>query len=517
MIGKLKNKFRKIFTKQKSRVAVVEKEIFPEKVSQNDSGITPPREHFPVQKPSPKKPPEKHNPHSAGKKRPWDVRQFEVPEAAGKVRFQDLNLPSSIMHGIYDLKFEYCTPIQGEILPKALEGVDVTGRAQTGTGKSAAFLITLFTLFLHKPLKGKRRPGCPRALILAPTRELAIQITKDAQAIGKYTRSRTLTIFGGMDYKKQKRKLGEKTVDVMAATPGRLLDFTRQGLIDLSKVEVLVIDEADRMLDMGFIPDIRNIVRRTPPKHFRQTMLFSATLTPEVIRLAQQWTRDPLKVEIEPEQVESDAVHQIIYIVTSDEKFPLLYNLITQKKLDCVLVFTNMRVEARDLVTKLKRYDINCALLSGEVAQAKRLRTLEDFKKGSVQILVATDVAARGIHVDGISHVVNYNLPQDPEDYVHRIGRTGRAGASGISVSFASENDSFYIPGIEDLLGHELKCEYPDADLLKVIPKPFKKIDPPKTRKPYQKRDYKQSDLSSKGSRKTSRSGNYRPRKRPKK
>jgi len=525
LIGKLKTKFRKIFRKKESAAPAAEKEMVIQKEEGDVSERPPSGVHPPVRKPSSKRPSSKkphqgkpsgrHKPKPAEKKSPWDVARFKVPEAEGKVRFHDLGLPSSIMHGIYDLKFSYCTPIQAEILPKALESVDVTGRAQTGTGKSAAFLIAIYTLFLRKPLKGKRRPGCPRALILAPTRELALQITKDAQAIGKYTRSRIITIFGGMDYNKQKRKLGEGTVDLMAATPGRLLDFTQQKLIDLSKVEVLVIDEADRMLDMGFIPDIRNIVRRTPPKDKRQTMLFSATLTPEVIRLTEQWTRNPLKVEIEPEQVESDSVHQIVYIVTSDEKFVLLYNLITQKKLDRVLVFTNMRVEARNLVTRLERYRINCALLSGDVAQTKRLKTLENFKKGRVQILVATDVAARGIHVEGISHVVNYHLPQDPEDYVHRIGRTGRAGASGTSVSFASENDSFYIPAIEDLLGHDIKCEYPDKDLLEVLPKPLKKANPPKSRKPYQKRDHRRANSNAKNRKKPPRSGNYRPRKRP--
>jgi len=494
-----------------------EKETIPEEESPDDSSRLKARDPLIVPETSLQDQTEKPQTHAKKKKSPWDITRFQVPEVAGQVRFHDLSLPSKIMHGIQDLKFEYCTPIQAEILPKALEGVDVTGRAQTGTGKSAAFLIAMYTLFLRKQLKEKRRPGRPRALILAPTRELAIQITKDARAIGKYTRSRIITIFGGMDYKKQKRKLEEKVFDIMAATPGRLLDFAQQGLIDLSKIEVLVIDEADRMLDMGFIPDIRKIIRRTPPKELRQTMLFSATLTPEVTRLTQQWTRDPLQVEIEPEQVEAEAIHQIVYIVTSDERFPLLYNLITQKKLDCVLVFTNMRIDARNLVTKLKRYDINCALLSGDVAQTKRLRTLEDFKKGHVQILVATDVAARGIHVDGISHVVNYNLPQDPEDYVHRIGRTGRAGASGISVSFASEKDSFYIPAIEDLLGHEIKCEYPDKALMKALPKPLKRVGRPESQKPHPKKNKERFYAGSKGRPMGSKSGSYRPRKRPKK
>jgi len=376
------------------------------------------------------------------------------------------------MHGIYDCKFEYCTPIQAEILPKALEGSDVTGRAQTGTGKSAAFLISIYTRLLRSPLKGKRSPGTPRALILAPTRELALQIQKDAQNIGRYTKSRTIAVFGGMEYEKQKKLLQRRILDIIVATPGRLLDFKRQGIVDLSKVEILVIDEADRMLDMGFIPDIRKIVYSTPQKNLRQTMFFSATLTPEVINLASQWTKEPYNVEIEPSQIESDSVNQITYIITSEKKFTLLYNLIIQQNLERVLVFSNTREETRNLEYKLRQYGINADLLSGEVSQIKRLHALNSFKKGGIHILVATDVAARGIHVDGISHVINYNLPQDPEDYVHRIGRTGRAGATGIAVNFASEDDSFYIPSIEEMLGHKIECEYPEKKLLSPLPPP---------------------------------------------
>jgi len=405
----------------------------------------------------------------------WDLSRFTVSKHHEKTRFHDIRLPGKIMHGIYDCKFEYCTPIQAEILPKALEGSDVTGRAQTGTGKSAAFLISIYTRLMRNPLKGKRNPGVPRVLILAPTRELALQIQKDAQKIGRYTKSQTISVFGGMEYEKQKNQLRRRIFDIIVATPGRLLDFKRQGIVDLSKVEILVIDEADRMLDMGFIPDIRKIVYSTPHKNLRQTMFFSATLTPEVINLASQWTKEPYKVEIEPDQVEADSVNQITYIITSEKKFTLLYNLIIQQNLERVLVFSNTREETRNLEDKLRQYGINTALLSGEVSQIKRLHALESFKKGGIRILVATDVAARGIHVDGISHVINYNLPQDPEDYVHRIGRTGRAGATGTAVSFASENDSFYIPSIEEMLGHKIQCEYPEEKLLSPLPPPSNK------------------------------------------
>jgi len=402
-------------------------------------------------------------------KKTWDISCFPIPEHAEKIRFHDMNLPVQIMRGIFDCKFEYCTPVQAEILPKALEGLDVTGRAQTGTGKSAAFLITIYKRLMEKKPDGKRLPGTPRALILAPTRELVLQIQKDAELIGRYTKNQIISVFGGMDYEKQKKMLQNRIFDLMVATPGRLIDFKKQGIIHLNKVEILVIDEADRMLDMGFIPDVRNIVYSTPDKKNRQTMFFSATLTPEVIHLASQWTRNPFQVEIEPGQVASKSIDQVTYIVTDNQKFTLLYNLILQQNLERVLVFSNTREETRNLVQKLRLYNIDASLLSGEVSQIKRIQTLEDFKKGKIRVLVATDVAARGIHVDAISHVINYTLPQDSEDYVHRIGRTGRAGETGISISFASENDSFYIPGIEKLLGHKMECLYPAEELLNTL------------------------------------------------
>ena len=415
----------------------------------------------------------------SGKKAPrpsWQVSRFVVPEVEGKVRFHDLGLPTTIMHAISDLGFEYCTPIQAEILPTALSGSDVTGKAQTGTGKSAAFLINIFAHLIKKPIKGKRPTGTPRVLIIAPTRELVLQIEKDARDIGNHTRFRIQSILGGMQYDKQKQVLIKNPIDIMVATPGRLLDFQRQKILHLNKVEIMVIDEADRMLDMGFIPDVRKIVYSTPHKNERQTMFFSATLKPEVERLAEQWTKNPVHVEIEPEHVAAESVEQRVYIVTADEKFALLLNLIVGQKLERVLVFVNRRDQTRRLSERLQRYRINCAILSGEVPQNKRIKTLENFRNGLVRVLVATDVAARGLHVEGISHVINFTLPQDPEDYVHRIGRTGRAGAAGISVSFACEDDSFYIPAIEEYLGNPLVCEQPDEALLTVPPPPPKSL-----------------------------------------
>ncbi|RPH37531.1 DEAD/DEAH box helicase, partial [bacterium] len=393
---------------------------------------------------------------------PWDISRYQVPSAEGKTRFHDLDIPPEIMHAVADLGFQYCTPVQAEILPKALAGLDTTGRAQTGTGKSAAFLITILAHLLRHPVQGKRKPGTPRALIMAPTRELVMQIEKDARGLATYTGASVLAVYGGMDYRKQQQSLARDTVDIMAATPGRLLDFKRKGEVNLGKVEIMVIDEADRMLDMGFIPDVRRIIESTPPKARRQTMLYSATLTPEVIRLASHWTKDAVTVEITPEQVAVDTVEQVVYIVTGEEKFTVLYNLITRQDLERVIVFANRRDESQKLADRFTDYGISNGLLSGDVSQEQRIKTLESFREGKVRVLVATDVAARGLHIEGVSHVVNYNLPMNPEDYVHRIGRTGRAGASGISVSFADEMDAVLIPDIEKFIGRELKSVYPD-------------------------------------------------------
>ena len=398
----------------------------------------------------------------------WDDSQFVVPREEGKTRFHDLDLPSEILHSIFDMGFQYCTPIQAQTLPHTLTGKDATGKAQTGTGKTAAFLLTIFTHLLRTAPSGKRRHGTPRALILAPTRELVLQIVEDARELTKYCSVTTVAILGGMDYQKQQRQVTEQCVDIVVATPGRLLDFKRQQYIHLDQVEVLVIDEADRMLDMGFIPDVRQIVYATPNKDKRQTLLFSATLTSEVVNLASQWTRDPITVEIEPDQVVTQTVDQLVYLVTSREKFPLLYNIITRQKLERVMIFCNRKDETRFLAEKLYRYNIDCAILSGDVSQSNRVKTLENFRSGKIRVLVATDVAGRGIHIEGVSHVINYTLPHDPEDYVHRIGRTGRAGASGTSVSFADESDSFQLPDIEEFIGEKLSCNHPDPSWLEL-------------------------------------------------
>jgi len=395
-----------------------------------------------------------------------------VPPAEGKTRFHDFNLPNPLLHAISDLGFEYCTPIQAKILPSTLSGKDASGRAQTGTGKTAVFLITVITRMLNNPIQDKRKPGTPRILVLAPTRELVLQISEEARHLSKYTDLQTISVFGGMDYKKQIKQLSADPVDIVVATPGRLLDFQRRRDITLKKIEVLIIDEADRMLDMGFIPDVRKIIYSTPAKDKRQTLLFSATLTGEITRLASQWTRNSVTVEIEPEQIAVETVEQVVYIVTTIDKFALLFNIIHRQNLKRALIFCNRRDEVRRLEKMLTRHGINCSTLSGDIPQKKRISRLEAFKTGKIRVLVATDVAGRGIHIEGMDHVINFMLPHDPEDYVHRIGRTGRAGATGTSVSFADEKDAFYIPAIEAFIEQKLSCIEPKEEWL-TMPKPI--------------------------------------------
>ena len=388
----------------------------------------------------------------------WTLDQYQVPPAEGKKRFQDFDLPTELLHAVADMGFQYCTPIQSASLEYALAGKNVTGKAQTGTGKTAAFLVAILTRYLRSPEARQEKGGAPRALVIAPTRELVIQICKDAAALGTYCGLRSLAVYGGMDYERQKREVMDAPVDLMVATPGRLLDFVRSRVIDLSKVDTLVIDEADRMLDMGFIPDVRSIINRLPPKEKRCTMLYSATLTDDVMRLASQWMEAPERVEIESEQVTTKTVKQIVYVVTANEKFTVLYNQIQQYPDSRMLIFCNRRNTTEDVAESLSRRGIRCEMLSGDVNQNRRLRVLEDFREGKVRIVVATDVAGRGLHVDDIGFVINFDFPYEPEDYVHRIGRTGRAGASGTAISFADEDESFIIPDIEKYIGEELKC-----------------------------------------------------------
>lgn len=395
----------------------------------------------------------------------WDVSSFDVPVAEDKTRFHDFDLPNELMHGIADLGYQYCSPIQALSLPISLDGLDVIGKAQTGTGKTAAFLISTITQLLQHPLE-QGFASEPRVLVIAPTRELVMQIGNDARDLCKHTKLNVVTVVGGMDFEQQERKLRNNVVDILVATPGRLIDFMNRQAVFLDHIETLIIDEADRMLDMGFIPDVRRIVRATPLKEERQTLFFSATFTPEVMQLTEQWTLNAQTIIIEPESVATDTVEQIVYMVSTSDKLKLVKNIIKQEDVDRVIIFANRRDICRKLVERLQKAGVPSVLLSGEVAQQKRVKTLENFRSGKVKVMVATDVAGRGIHIDGISHVINYTLPDDPEDYVHRIGRTGRAGTTGISISFACEDDAFLLPELETFIGKKLDCKHPDGALL---------------------------------------------------
>ena len=411
---------------------------------------------------------------------------IEETPAAPKVSFDTFDLQKPLRKAIDKLGFEHCTPIQAQSLVHTLQGHDVTGKAQTGTGKTAAFLITIINDLLSNPIKEKRYLAEPRALVVAPTRELAIQIASDADLLNKYSGLHTVTLVGGEDYQKQTRALDAKPVDIVVATPGRLLDFVSNGNLHLGMIELMVLDEADRMLDMGFIPQVRQIVARTPRKDCRQTLLFSATYTPEIVELSDRWAMDPIMVEVAPERVAADAVDQIVYLVTTADKYNLLYNLINEPNAERIMVFSNRRDQVRKLADNLHRNGISVGMLSGEVAQNQRIRTLDNFKDGKLRVLVATDVAGRGLHIDDVTHVINYTLPEEPEDYVHRIGRTGRAGAVGTSISFACEEDSFLLPDIEEQLGMKLECTHPDERLLERSPKferesKFKSKDAPRS------------------------------------
>ena len=408
----------------------------------------------------------------------WDPASFAVEPQEGKKRFQDFDLPGEVLHGIADLGFRYCTEIQALSLDQALAGRDIAGRAQTGSGKTAAFLVAILTRYLRSPERRAEKGGAPRALVIAPTRELVIQICKDAHAIGKYCDLRSLAVYGGMDYDRQKREVLASPVDLLVATPGRLLDYVRSRVIDLSHVDTLVIDEADRMLDMGFIPDVRRIMSSLPPKDRRTTMLYSATLDETVMRLATNWMNEPYKAEVESETNATDTVKQVVYVIQAKDKFTVLFNHVALHPDARTIVFCNRKSTTEDVYESLKIRGVSVEMLSGDVNQNKRLKVLDQFRDGEVKVVVATDVAGRGLDVKGLEYVVNFDFPYEAEDYVHRIGRTGRAGSTGVAISFADEFESCQIPDIEAYIKEPLKCTVigPDDPLLKPIPARHSKL-----------------------------------------
>lgn len=379
------------------------------------------------------------------------------------MKFESLSLLDPIRKGVEAAGFTMCTPIQAKALPLALSGRDVAGQAQTGSGKTAAYLIPLFARLL-----GPGRPtlpAAPRALILAPTRELAVQILGDAELLGQHTGLTMLAVYGGVDYHKQRDALHKK-VDILVGTPGRLIDYFKQGVYELSQIQVFVVDEADRMFDMGFIKDLRFLLRRLPPYHKRQSFLFSATLSFREMELGYEFMNNPVEVAIAPEQVTVDTVEHLLFHVEKREKLRLLLGILKREKWERILVFSNTKIGAERLTEKLVRHGYQAEVISGDIEQRKRLRIIAQFKEGTLPILVATDVASRGLHVEAVSVVINYDLPQDPEDYVHRVGRTARAGAAGKAISLADEEYVLSLGAIEEFIGFKIPVEWPDESLL---------------------------------------------------
>src|SRR3984957_2437625 len=364
------------------------------------------------------------------------------------VTFDSLGLEPALMQGIRDAGFTQCTPIQAQTLPRALVGMDVAGPAQTGPGKTAAFFGG------HPPTHGRHKSSI-RALIVAPTRELAVQIHHDAEILGRHTGLVHAVVYGGVDYEKQRRQLTDG-VDVLIGTPGRLIDYLKQHVFDMRHVQVLVLDEADRMFDLGFIADIRYLLRRLPPPEKRQSMLFSATLSYRVLELAYEHMNNPELVRIEPDKMTVDRIRQLMYYPAMEEKVPLLVGLLRQAEARRTMIFVNTKRMAERLESTLKANGFHAQALSGDVPQNKRLRFLRDFHDGKLAVLIATDVASRGLHIPDVSHVFNFDLPQDAPDYVHRIGRTARAGTDGDAISFACEEFAVSLPEIEAYLGHKI-------------------------------------------------------------
>jgi len=381
------------------------------------------------------------------------------------IAFSSFDLPPELLQGIEEAGFSRCTPIQAETLPVALNGQDVAGQAQTGTGKTAAFLIAVYNRLLTHPADAARKPSQPLALIVAPTRELAIQIYNDAKVLGAHTGLSLSLAYGGTGYEEQRDSI-TSGVDILIGTPGRLIDYFKQNVYDLKMVQAVVMDEADRMFDLGFIKDVRYLLRRCPPPEQRLGLLFSATLSHRVAELAYEHMNNPVEVDIEPEKVTADKVRQVLYHTANKEKIPLLVGMLKHIDATRSIVFVNTKRSAERVWGYLEGNGFKSAVLSGDVPQTKRQRLLGEFQRGELPILVATDVAARGLHIPDVSHVFNYDLPQDAEDYVHRIGRTARVGKDGDAVSFACEEFVYSLPEIEQYIGHKIPVEAVPEDII---------------------------------------------------
>ncbi|MGJ0493198.1 ATP-dependent RNA helicase RhlB [Methylobacter sp.] len=401
-------------------------------------------------------------------------------------RFSNLELSDSILQGLKEAGFNYCTPIQDKALPLLLRDKDIAGQAQTGTGKTATFLLATFQRLINDTSEKIKNP---RAIILAPTRELAIQIHKDAQLLGRHLNLKLALIYGGTDYQKQLDSL-KSSVDIIIGTPGRIIDFYKQNAFTLDNVQVSVMDEADRMFDLGFIKDIRYLLRRMPAPEKRLNMLFSATLSYKVTELAYEHMNNPVLIRIETEEVTSKAIQQSAFCPSNEQKIPLLLGILNKHQPQRSIIFVNTKRCAEQLNDYLNANGYKTAALSGDVPQEKRQRLLNDFQENRITLLIATDVAARGLHIADVSHVFNYDLPQDVEDYVHRIGRTARFGASGEAISFICEEYAYSMPDIEAYISQKVPIKPITADLLaaEVIKPERKSRAPAQEKRPDQKR-----------------------------
>ena len=396
------------------------------------------------------------------------------------INFTDLALPEPLINATTKAGFVRCTDVQAVSMPQILNGHDVAAQAQTGTGKTAAFLLGGMSVLLSRGVDDTRAANQPRMLVIAPTRELALQIRADADQLGEFTGLRTCVAHGGADYEKQRTEIGNG-VDILVGTPGRLIDYFKKRVFDLRRLEIAVLDEADRMFDLGFISDIRFLLRRMPKPEARMSMLFSATLSNRVLELAYEHMNNPKVIKAGGQGVTAEKVRQRLFHPASDEKVALLLGLLKQLDPPRSIVFVNTRRAAEQVEGYLKGNGHDCGTLSGDVRQKKRQKILASFTEGRLPILIATDVAARGLHIDDVTHVFNFDLPQQAEDYVHRIGRTARAGSDGEAISFACEEYSYSLPEILEYIGTDIPFEAITSDLLETPAPPVKlKFDRPR-------------------------------------
>jgi len=384
----------------------------------------------------------------------------EKPEFLTEQRFDEFALPAQLLSALNETGFVYCTPIQEQTLPISLSGLDVAGQAQTGTGKTAAFLVTVITRIL---MFSDRDPRLPAALIVAPTRELSHQIYEEARTLCRHVDLKIAEVVGGIDYKRQADILRRGT-DIVICTPGRIIDYLKQGIFKTEGIKILVIDEADRLFDLGFTKDMRYLLRKLPSYETRQSMLFSATLSYRVMELTYEFMNLPEFISVTPQTITVEGIEQQLFHVGSGKKLDLLLGLLKREDWSRMLIFVNTKVGVDWLTNKLKGNAWPAERITGDLPQRQRFRLMEQFKNGRIKILVATDVASRGIHVEDISHVINYDLPQDSENYIHRIGRTARAGKTGKAFALACEDYVYHLEPLEEMLGYKIPVVWPGSD-----------------------------------------------------